>query len=248
HLAGKTALPRGPPFRDSTGGFRWPTGERRKIVCIYIAAFDPNVISVSLSSYSHHATSTTSEASAVVLAPMTISASSELVIADGELAPDLASTTRTTFPTPTTPTHSPFPHRPRRRRGHYPRSTLAVTRGRNFVDIGNILRYWVHNYRLTRHLKQRAAVLIDARAFPVRAPSTTSRRDSQAWETGGSVLGATARSWGEELGPLLAMTNESGHRDRREFSASSTSRYAVFSCDSEPPEARVRTPRAKDAK
>ncbi|KAL1684527.1 hypothetical protein GGG16DRAFT_106910 [Schizophyllum commune] len=33
--------------------------------------FDPNVISVSLSSYSHHATSTTSEASAVVLAPTT---------------------------------------------------------------------------------------------------------------------------------------------------------------------------------
>ncbi|KAL1698826.1 hypothetical protein EV121DRAFT_296767 [Schizophyllum commune] len=46
-------------------------------------------------------------------APTTISASSELVVADGELAPDLASTIRTTFPTPTTPAHSPFPHRPR---------------------------------------------------------------------------------------------------------------------------------------
>ena len=116
------------------------------------------------------------------------------------------------LPDATTPTHSPFPHRPRRRRGHYPRSTLAVTRGRNFVDIGNILRYWVHNYRLTRyltprprrqtcpfetatcgavspfssacatttdldpsHLTRRAAVLVDARAFPVGAPSTTSR-------------------------------------------------------------------------
>ncbi|KAL1698827.1 hypothetical protein EV121DRAFT_217483, partial [Schizophyllum commune] len=55
------------------------------------------------------------------------------------------------------------------------------------------------------------------------------RRDSQAWETGGSVLGATARSWGEKSGPLLAMPNESGHRDHPE-----------------PPEARVRTPRAKD--
>ncbi|KAL1724836.1 hypothetical protein EV714DRAFT_240424 [Schizophyllum commune] len=41
------------------------------------------------------------------------------------------------------------------------------------------------------------------------------RRDSQAWETGGSVLGATVRSWGEESGPVLAMPNESGHRDRR---------------------------------
>ena len=59
------------------------------------------------------------------------------------------------LPDATTPTHSPFPHRPRRRRGHYPRSTLAVTRGRNFVDIGNILRYWVHNYRLTWYLTPR---------------------------------------------------------------------------------------------
>ena len=92
------------------------------------------------------------------------------------------------------------------------RSTVAVTRGRILVDIGNILRYWVPNYRLTRyltprprrqtcpfetatcgavspfssacatttdldpsHLTRRAAVLVDARAFPVGAPSTTSR-------------------------------------------------------------------------
>ncbi|KAL1658039.1 hypothetical protein GGF50DRAFT_131927 [Schizophyllum commune] len=189
--------------------------------------------------------------------PTTISASSGLVVADGELAPDLASTTRTTFPTPTTPNHSPFPHRPRRRRGLYPRSTLAVTRGRNFVDIGNILRYWVHNYRLTRyltprprrqtcpfetatcgavspfpsacatttdldpsHLKQRAAVLIDARAFPVRAPSTTSRndagmhslppttiRDSQAWETGGSLQTAVPEPPEARADPLDEFTN-----------------------------------------
>ncbi|KAL1698175.1 hypothetical protein EV121DRAFT_297477 [Schizophyllum commune] len=236
-------------------------------------------------------------------------ASSELIVADGELAPDLASTTRTTFPTPTNATHSPFPHRPRRRRGHYPRSTLAVTRGRKFVDIGNILRYWVHNYRLIRyltprprrqtcpfetatcgavspfpfacatttdldpsHLKRRAAVLIDACAFPVRAPSTTSRndagthsfppttmvpytllrrdakprsssdavavvprmcptRDSQAWETGGSVLGATARTPRSQ--PLSFIPD--------------VVIRGIF-CDSEPPEAHVRTPRARDAK
>ena len=32
---------------------------------------------------------------------------------------------------------------------------VAVTRGRNLVDVGNILRYWVHNYRLTRYLTPR---------------------------------------------------------------------------------------------
>ncbi|KAL1684502.1 hypothetical protein GGG16DRAFT_119733 [Schizophyllum commune] len=43
-------------------------------------------------------------------------------------------------------------------------------------------------------------------------------RGSQAWETRGSVLGAMmrpVRSWGEDLGPSLAMPNELGHRHRR---------------------------------
>ena len=35
------------------------------------------------------------------------------------------------------------------------RSTVAVTRGRIFVDTGNVLRYWVHDYRLTRYLMPR---------------------------------------------------------------------------------------------
>ncbi|KAL1697924.1 hypothetical protein EV121DRAFT_297756 [Schizophyllum commune] len=113
-------------------------------------------------------------------------ASSELIVADGELAPDLASTTRTTFPTPTTPTHSPFPHRPRRRRGHYPRSTLAVTRGRNFVDVDIISRSF---RRPASHAATQAfyvlsaAPLLSSTLKPtsahlcVRAPSALSRND-----------------------------------------------------------------------
>ncbi|KAL1698489.1 hypothetical protein EV121DRAFT_274400 [Schizophyllum commune] len=81
-------------------------------------------------------------------------------------------------------------------------------------------------------------------------PCMRPARESQAWETGEIVLGTTvrtARSRGKELRLSLAMSTKPGHRYRREFPSSSTSRYAVSFCDPEPPEARVRTPRAKDA-
>ncbi|KAL1708906.1 hypothetical protein EV121DRAFT_287155 [Schizophyllum commune] len=57
----------------------------------------------------------------------------------------------------------------------------------------------MRDYPPARHLKRRAAVLIDVRALPVRAPSTTSS----------------------------------------DFPPSPTSRYAVSSCEPEPPEARA---------
>ncbi|KAL1684680.1 hypothetical protein GGG16DRAFT_106826 [Schizophyllum commune] len=162
---------------------------------------EPNVISVSVTDNStalslpspHHVDDVRYEArrprSDALIASTATSASSELVVADGELAPDLASTTRTTFPTPTTPTHSPFPHRPRRRRGHYPRSTLAVTRGRNFVDVEIISRSFRRPPSLAAtqafcsrsttgtRLKRRAAALVGAssRESAECAVKTTSR-------------------------------------------------------------------------
>ncbi|KAL1749815.1 hypothetical protein FB107DRAFT_280273 [Schizophyllum commune] len=44
------------------------------------------------------------------------------------------------------------------------------------------------------------------------------------------------------------MQNEAGDDYHRHFPSSPTSLFAVFFCDPEPPEARVRTPRAKGAK
>ncbi|KAL1724075.1 hypothetical protein EV715DRAFT_260663 [Schizophyllum commune] len=77
------------------------------------------------------------------------------------------------------------------------------------------------------------------------APRMRPTRNSQAWETGGSVLCTTARMarlWGEESGLSLAMLNEPGHRYRSDSLSSPTSEYAAFSCDLELPKARVRTP------
>ncbi|KAI5897400.1 uncharacterized protein SCHCODRAFT_02609265 [Schizophyllum commune H4-8] len=52
------------------------------------------------------------------------------------------------------------------------------------------------------------------------APRMRPTRNSQAWETGGSVLCTTARMarlWGEESGLSLAMPNEPGHRYHSQF-------------------------------
>ncbi|KAL1671436.1 hypothetical protein EV122DRAFT_226583 [Schizophyllum commune] len=83
-------------------------------------------------------------------------------------------------------------------------------------------------------------------------PRMHSARESQAWETGEIVLGTTARtarSRGKELRPSLAMSTEPGHRYCRHApnTCSFDAHATVSFCDPEPPEACVRTPRAKDA-
>ncbi|KAL1754163.1 hypothetical protein FB107DRAFT_291839 [Schizophyllum commune] len=72
-------------------------------------------------------------------------------------------------------------------------------------------------------------------------------RDSRAWETRKSVLGTTKRMAslrGKESRPSLAMPNALGNGYHRQ----TVGGIKIFSCEPEPPEARVRTPRAKDAK
>ncbi|KAI5895154.1 uncharacterized protein SCHCODRAFT_02686605 [Schizophyllum commune H4-8] len=81
-----------------------------------------------------------------------------------------------------------------------------------------------------------------------------STRDSQAWETGGTMVGTMARTWRGQSRPPLAMQNEAGDGYRCSIPCSSdvgnkvTHAPATFvSYDPEPPEARVRTPRAREA-
>ncbi|KAL1684432.1 hypothetical protein GGG16DRAFT_106966, partial [Schizophyllum commune] len=122
-------------------------------ICIRSVAFylNPDFM---LSSYSHQATSTTSEARVVVLATTTrrtyqhrasSSSQSASPYSPGGLGShDPPDATDLFLPIPIPSSLSTTS-----------RSTVAVTRGRILVDIGNILRYWVPNYRLTRYLTPR---------------------------------------------------------------------------------------------
>ncbi|KAI5894367.1 uncharacterized protein SCHCODRAFT_01142628 [Schizophyllum commune H4-8] len=78
-------------------------------------------------------------------------------------------------------------------------------------------------------------------------PRMRSTRDSQAWETGGTMVGTMARTWRGQARPPFAMQNEAGDGYCCSIPCSSDVGDKVVSYDPEPPEARVRTPRAREA-